>query len=74
VSLNETETVKPVASGATVSPEGASKALSGVSATAKGIRSTYGEQLLFHVPAAGSTDKIVLLGFSQGLIASAELK
>ncbi len=74
VSLNETETVKPVSKGATVSPEGASKALSGVSATAKGIESTYGEQLLFHVPAAGSTDKIVLLGFAQGLISSAEIK
>ncbi|TFB46462.1 hypothetical protein [Cryobacterium tagatosivorans] len=74
VSIKETETVKPVDAGATVSPEGASKALSGVSATAKGIQSIYGDQLLFHVPAAGSTDKIVLLGFAQGLISSAELK
>lgn len=74
VSIKETETVKPVDAGATVSPEGASKALSGVSATAKGIQSIYGEQLLFHVPAAGSTDKILLLGFATGLISSAELK
>ena len=73
VSLSETETVKPVDAGATVSPEGASKALSGVEATAKGILSTYSDQLLFHVPAAGSKDKIVLLGFSQGLISSVEL-
>lgn len=73
VSINETETVKPVDAGATVSPEGASKALSGVDATAKGIQSTYGDQLLFFVPAAGSNDKIVLLGFAQGLISSAEL-
>ncbi|MGO4691884.1 hypothetical protein [Glaciibacter sp. 2TAF33] len=73
VSLTETETVKPVDAGATVSPEGASKALSGVSATAKGIQSSYGDQLLFHVPAAGSKDKIVLLGFAQGLTSSAEL-
>ncbi len=73
VSLTETETVKPVDAGATVSPEGASKALSGVSATAKGIQSTYGDQLLFHVPAAGSSEKIVLLGFAQGLISSTEL-
>jgi hypothetical protein len=73
VNLTETETVKPVDAGATVSPEGASKALSGVSATAKGIQSSYGDQLLFHVPAAGSKDKIVLLGFGQGLISSAEL-
>lgn len=73
VSLTETETVKPVDAGATVSPEGASKALSGVTATAKGIQSSYGDQLLFHVPAAGSKDKIVLLGFAQGLTSSAEL-
>jgi hypothetical protein len=75
VSLTETETVKPVDAGATVSPqEGTpSKALSGVNATAKGIQSTYGDQLLFHVPAAGSKEKIVLLGFAQGLTSSAEL-
>ena len=73
VSLTETETVKPVDAGATVSPEGASKALSGITATAKGITSTYADQLLFHVPAAGSNEKIVLLGFSQGLISSTEL-
>lgn len=73
VSITETETVKPVDAGATVSPEGASKALSGVSATAKGIQSTYADQLLFHVPAAGSSEKIVLLGFAQGLISSTEL-
>jgi hypothetical protein len=74
VSIHETDTVKPVEAGATVSPEpGPSKALSGVEATAKGIQSVYSDQLLFHVPAAGSKDKIVLLGFAQGLISSAEL-
>jgi hypothetical protein len=73
VSLKETETVKPIDAGATVSPEKASKALSGVEATAKGIQSVYSDQLLFHVPAAGSDEKIVLLGFAQGLISSAEL-
>ena len=76
VSLEETETVKPVDAAATVSPgEGAvaSKALSGLTATAKGFKNTYADQLLFHVPAAGSTDRIVLLGFAQGLISSTEL-
>jgi hypothetical protein len=76
VSLEETETVKPVDANATVSPgEGAvaSKALSGITSTAKGFKNTYADQLLFHVPAAGSTDKIVLLGFAQGLISSTEL-
>ena len=74
VSVNEVTTVKPVAGEATITPdEGPSKALSGISETAKGIQSTYNEQLLFHVPSANSPDQIVLLGYAQGLISSVEL-
>ncbi|WP_104135407.1 MULTISPECIES: hypothetical protein [unclassified Cryobacterium] len=74
VSVNETEIVKPINDGATVSPSGAaSKALSGISSSAKGILNTYSDQLLFYVPTAGSSDKIILLGFAQGLTKSAEL-
>jgi hypothetical protein len=74
VSLNEIVTVKPTDTDALVSTQpGPSQALSGVTSTAKGIVSTYGEQLFFYLPAAGSTDKIVLLGMSQGLISAAEL-
>ena len=74
VSVNEITTVTAVNGKATITPkEGPSKALSGIEKTSKGIQSTYGEQLLFHVPAANSTDKIVLLGFAQGLINSVEL-
>jgi hypothetical protein len=51
----------------------ATKALSGITTTAKGFQNTYRDQLLFYVPTAGSSDKIVLLGFAQGLITSAEL-
>jgi hypothetical protein len=74
VSLNEIVTVKPVDADALVSTQpGPSQALSGVTSTAKGVVSTYGEQLFFYLPAAGSTDKIILLGMSQGLISAAEL-
>ncbi len=76
VSMTETETVKPVDEGATVGPDAdaaATKALSGITTTAKGFQNTYRDQLLFYVPTAGSSDKIVLLGFAQGLISSAEL-
>ena len=74
VSVNEIHTVTSVNGKATIEPtSGPSRALSGIDKTNKGIESTYGEQYLFHVPAAGSTDKIVLLGFSQGLIESVEL-
>jgi hypothetical protein len=74
--MTETETVKPVDEGATVGPAAdaaATKALSGITTTAKGFQNTYRDQLLFYVPTAGSNDKIVLLGFAQGLISSAEL-
>jgi hypothetical protein len=69
VSLNEVETVKPKA-GATVTPEGQAKVLSGLGATATGYQTTYGMQLVFYVPPVGSKEKIRLLGYSQGLIAA----
>jgi hypothetical protein len=73
VSINEITQVKAVNGKATISLSGPSKALSGIESTAKGIESTYATQILFHVPPANSSDKIVLLGFSQGLISSVEL-
>jgi hypothetical protein len=73
VSINEITTVKAVNGRATITLKGPSKALSGIESTAKGVQSTYGEQMLFHVPPANSSEKIVLLGFSQGLISSVEL-
>ncbi|WP_144765490.1 hypothetical protein [Curtobacterium sp. 9128] len=74
VDLNEIEKVTPTADGAEVNTEGAVKALSGVDSSKKGISATYGVQLLFSVPAVGSDDKMVLLGFTQGLIAASEVQ
>ena len=74
VSVNETTTVTSVNGKAEIEvTSGPSRALSGIDKTTKGIESTWGEQYLFHVPAAGSNEKIVLLGYSQGLIESVEL-
>ncbi|HWR85621.1 MAG TPA: hypothetical protein VN200_06490, partial [Rhodoglobus sp.] len=73
VNLNETTQVQPVEEGAAVNPSGAVKALSGVAVSTKGVIATYGDQLLFYVPPAGENEKIVLLGYSQGLIKAAEL-
>ncbi|GAA2232232.1 hypothetical protein N1031_08340 [Herbiconiux moechotypicola] len=73
VDLRESETVKPVESGATVSPEGAVKALSGVTETAKGAEAVYDYQLLFYIPPSGDTGKAELLGFTQGLVQAKEL-
>jgi hypothetical protein len=73
VSTAEIENAKPKESGAILSPEAGTKALSGVTKTTKGVSATYAYQLLFYVPPAASKDKIVLLGFSEGLVAAKEL-
>lgn len=70
VGLNEVETVRPTQTGASVSPEGQAKILSGVSTSTTGIESTYGLELAFYVPPLGSTEKIRLLGYTQGLISA----
>lgn len=72
--LNEIEKVTPTAAGAEVNTEGAVKALSGVDSSTKGITATYGVQLLFYVPPVGTDDKVVLLGFTQGLTAASEVQ
>ncbi|MGV8912354.1 MAG: hypothetical protein ACOH14_07030 [Rhodoglobus sp.] len=73
VHLYETKEAKPKEEGSAVTFSGQTKALSGISITETGIKSTYGDQLLFYVPAAGSGEKIVLLGYTQGLVAASEL-
>ncbi len=72
VELHDIETVRPVEAGAAIKPSGAVKALSGKTQSTKGIIATYGLQLLFYVPPLGSDEKIVLLGFSQGLVSAVE--
>lgn len=73
VDLRESETVRPVESGATVSPEGAVKALSGLGETAKGAEAIYDYQLLFYIPPSGDAAQAELLGFTQGLVQAKEL-
>jgi hypothetical protein len=74
VDLNEIETVRPVKKGASVSSTGGIKALSGKARSTKGLVATYGDQLLFYVPAASKSGKIVLLGYTTGLISAVEYK
>jgi hypothetical protein len=74
VNLDETETLKVAEAGAVVSAGPAAGALAGLqSGSSKGIVSTYGYQLLFYDPPAGSAKKITLLGFSQGLVSASEV-
>ena len=74
VELTESETVKPVESGAAVNAPKDVKALLGKSQSTKGIKATYADQLLFYVPSLAAGGTIKLLGYSQGLIAASELK
>jgi hypothetical protein len=73
VPLNEIETVAPVEAGAAINAPPDFAALSGKSLSTRGLRAVYGDQILFYVPSASSGGKIVLLGYSQGLIAATEL-
>lgn len=72
VSINQIETVTPTEAGASLNSTGLVKTLSGVNTTLKGLVATYGDQLLFYVPKAGSNQKIVLLGDMDGIISAKE--
>lgn len=74
VLLEDVETVKPVEAGAAINTKGQVKALSGKAQSTRGIVATYGVQLLFYVPPASATDqKIVVLGYAQGLVSATEV-
>jgi hypothetical protein len=73
LSFGELERITPSEAGATITVTGAVKALSGVSTTTKGVFATYGYQLLFYVPPVSSTEKITLLGATQGITSAGEL-
>jgi hypothetical protein len=74
--LNEFETTKVVEAGAevTLTAGGAAEALLGAPSSKTGVQMTYGYQLAFYVPPAGSDDPITLLGFAQGLTAVKEVQ
>lgn len=71
--LQETQTLKVVEAGAEVSAGITSAALTGVASSKTGIESTFGYQLAFYVPPAGSNEKITLLGFAQGMVAAKQI-
>lgn len=73
VELGEAETIKPVELGAAVNAPPDVAALLGKAMSTKGITANYSDQLLFYVPPATIGGKIILLGYSQGLISAVEL-
>jgi hypothetical protein len=71
--LSESETIKPVEVGAAVNAPADVAALLGKALSTRGITANYADQLLFYVPSAEVGGKIVLLGYTQGLISAVEL-
>ena len=70
VTLQEDEIVKPAIAGAAITATGAVKILAKVTSSMTGIEANYQYQLLFYVPALGSSEKIRLLGYSYALISA----
>lgn len=73
VDLQEAQQLKVVEAGAEVNA-GPTAAALGVASSKTGIETTYGYQLAFYVPPAGSDAKITLLGFAQGMVAAKEIQ
>jgi len=70
--VRQTVDVTPAEEGAKVIAQGAINLLSGVERSERGYSSVYAGQLLFYVPPLDSDDPVVVLGYSGGIVSSAE--
>ena len=70
--VRQTVDVTPAEAGAKVIAQGAINLLSGVERSERGYTSVYAGQLLFYVPPLDSDDPVVVLGYSGGIVSSAE--
>ncbi|CAB4620014.1 MAG: hypothetical protein F2599_02615 [Actinobacteria bacterium] len=68
VYMKDTYKIKPKTRGSAVAVSGQEKIMLGADGSTRGVRSIYGDMLLFYVPALSDSEKIRLLGVSQGLI------
>ena len=68
VYMKDYYTITPVKAGSAVSVSGLEKLMLGSGGSTKGIRSVYGDMLLFYVPALSDNERIRLLGVTQGLL------
>ncbi|GAA1691773.1 hypothetical protein GCM10009808_05950 [Microbacterium sediminicola] len=70
VNVYETDTVTPTNEDAVIKLEGNDtvKTLAGADQSSTGFSTTFSDQLFFYVPAAGSTEKIQLLGYSSAIL------
>ena len=68
VYMTDTYKIKPKKAGSAVAVSGQEKIMLGADGSTRGVRSVYGDMMLFYVPALSDTSRIRLLGVSQGLI------
>ena len=68
VYMTDTYTIRPVRAGSAVAVAGQEKLLLGSSGSSRGVRSIYGDMLLFYVPSLADESQLRLLGVTQGLI------
>lgn len=68
VYMKDYYTITPVKAGSAVSVSGLEKIMLGTGGSTRGIRSIYGDMLLFYVPSVSNNERIRLLGVTQGLL------
>ncbi len=68
VYMTDTYTIKPIRRISAVAVTGQEKILLGADGSTTGVRSVYGDMLLFYVPALSDEQGIRLLGVTQGLV------
>ncbi len=68
VYMNDSYVIKPTKAGSAVTVSGNEKIMLGSNGSVQGVKSVYGDMLLFYVPALASKNQIRLLGVTQGLV------
>ena len=68
VYMTDTYIIKPKKRGSAVAVSGQEKVLLGADGSTRGVRSVYGDMMLFYVPALSDSAGIRLLGVTQGLV------
>jgi hypothetical protein len=68
VLMQDNYLIKPTRDNAVVTVSGIEELLLGVEGSEKGVRTAYGDMLLFFVPASTSDGKITLLGATQSIL------
>jgi len=68
VYMKDDYTIKPIKVGSGVTVSGNEKILLGSAGSVKGVRSTYGNMMIFYVPPLSADEKTTLHGVTQGLL------